>query len=134
VPTTTWSGVSPSSVSLLVLHVPLTEVHQHLVDRHTVQPCREGRVTSEAADLPVQLYKYVLCQVFGLMRVLEHSQTDRINPAVMPLIDLFESCHVTLSRKLRQLQILRSGDIDLFFLGFYVAASLDIDDSLCQTG
>src|SRR6187551_500913 len=78
-----------------------------------MKPCREGRVTSKATDLSVKLDKHVLSQIFSLERVLQHSQTDRINPSMMALIDLFECDHVTARGGLGQLEVGGFPGIDL---------------------
>src|SRR5688572_31110045 len=70
-----------------------------------MQPCRERRVSPETADLAIKLYKDILGQVFRLKRILKHAKTDRVNPAVMPLIDLFERHHIALGSRLSQLKI-----------------------------
>src|SRR5688500_15300060 len=63
---------------LLELHIPLPEVHQHLVYGQTVQPRSKGRVTAKASDLAIKLDEYVLSKILCLVRVLQHAQADRI--------------------------------------------------------
>src|SRR5688572_11767568 len=89
----------------LELHIPLSEVHENLVNRQTMEPGSERGVTSKTTDLAIKLYKNVLSKIFCLVGVLEHAQTDRINPAVVPLIDLFEGDHISRRRCLRQFKI-----------------------------
>src|SRR5688572_6527839 len=63
---------------LFKLYIPLSEVHENLVNRQPMKPCRERGVTSKTTDLAIKLYKNVLSKIFYLVRVLKHPQTDRI--------------------------------------------------------
>src|SRR6266542_5574928 len=85
---------------LLHLDAAFAKVHQDLVDGQPVQPGSKGRLTTKASNFSKELNEDFLCEVFSLRDVAGHSQTQRINPAIMPLVKLLEGCHVALSRLL----------------------------------
>ena len=67
-----------------------------------VQPGGKGRLTTKASNFSKELNEDFLSEVFGLRDVAGHSQTERVNPAIMPLVKLLEGGHVALSSLLRQ--------------------------------
>jgi hypothetical protein len=71
---------------MLKLYASLAKVHQHLIDRQTVQPGRKSRIAAKAPDLPKNLQEDLLREVFGLGRVADHPQTERIDPAAVLLV------------------------------------------------
>ena len=87
---------------LLHLDAAFAEVHQDLVDGQPVQPRGKGRLTTKASNFSKELNEDFLCEVFSLRDIAGHSQTQRINPAIMPLIKLLEGCHIALSGFLGQ--------------------------------
>src|SRR5205085_11082429 len=105
---------------------PLSEMHQDLVDRHPVQPCGERRITAKAADLAIKLDENILRQIFGLGRVLQHPQADRVNAAMMPPVDLLESGHIAVRSHSRQFEVRRTAYVadsrrlgKLYVVGLY---------------
>ena len=90
---------------LLHLDAAFAKVHQDLIDGQPVQPGRKGRFTTKASNFSKELNEDLLCKIFSLRDVAGHSQTERINPAIMSLVKLLKSDHVALSRLLRQLVI-----------------------------
>ena len=87
---------------LLHLHAALAKVHQDLVDGQPVQPGRKRRLTTKASYFSKELNEDFLSEVLGLRNVAGHSQAERVNPAIMPLVKLLEGDHVALGRFLRQ--------------------------------
>jgi hypothetical protein len=87
---------------LLHLHAALAKVHQDLVDGQPVQPGRKRRLTTKASYFSKELNEDFLSEVLGLRDVAGHSQAERVNPAIMPLVKLLEGGHVALGRFLRQ--------------------------------
>ena len=87
---------------LLHLDAAFAKVHQDLVDGQPVQPGGKGRLTTKASNFSKELNEDLLCKVFSLRDVTGHSQTERVNPAVMPLVKLLKGCHIALSRFLSQ--------------------------------
>lgn len=67
-----------------------------------MQPGGKGRLTTKASNFSKELDEDFLSEVFRLRDIAGHSQTERIDPAIMPLVELLEGCHVALSRLLRQ--------------------------------
>lgn len=59
--------------SLFILHASFAEVHQDVIDRHTVQPGREGGFTTKTADFAEELNEDFLRQVFSLSRICQHT-------------------------------------------------------------
>jgi len=90
---------------LLHLDAAFAEVHQDLIDGQPVQPGRKGRLTTKASNFSKELNEDFLCEVFSLRDVAGHSQTQRVNPAIMPLVKLLEGSHIALSGFLCQLVI-----------------------------
>jgi len=97
---------------LLHLDATLAKVHQDLVDSQSVQPGGKGRLTTKASYFSKELYEDFLSEVFGLRNVAGHSQTQRINPAIMPLVKLLEGRHIALGSFLRQSVIRFLGRLD----------------------
>ena len=87
---------------LLHLDAAFAEVHQDLIDGKTMQPSGKSRLTTKASNLAKELDEDFLSEVLRLRDIAGHSQTERVNPAIMPLVKLLEGRHVTLSRLLRQ--------------------------------
>ena len=87
---------------LLHLDATLAKVHQDLVHSQPVQPGSESRLTTKASYFAKELNEDFLSEVFSLRDIAGHPQTERINPAVMPLVKLLEGGHVALGRFLRQ--------------------------------
>ena len=52
----------------------LAQLHQHDIDGQPVQPGGKGRVAPERRNLPVQLKKCLLGQIFSLRNVAHHAQ------------------------------------------------------------
>ena len=70
-----------------------------------MQPGGKSRLATKASNFSKELDENLLSEVFCLRDVAGHSQTERINPAIMSLVKLLKSDHVALSRLLRQLVI-----------------------------
>ena len=87
---------------LLHLDAAFAEVHQDLIDGQPVQPGGKGRLTTKASNFSKELNEDFLCEVFSLRDIAGHSQTERVNPAIMSLVKLLEGRHVALGRFLRQ--------------------------------
>ena len=87
---------------LLHLHAALAKVHQDLIDGQPVKPSRKRRLTAKTSYFSKELNEDFLSEVFCLRDVAGHSQTEGINPAIMPLVELLEGRHVALGRFLRQ--------------------------------
>lgn len=88
--------------SLFHLDAAFAKMHQDLVDGQPVQPGGKSRLTTKATNFSKELDEDFLRKVFGLRDVTGHSQTERINSAIMPLVKLLEGPHVALSRFLSQ--------------------------------
>src|SRR5690349_10877911 len=71
---------------LLHAHAAFAEVHEHLVDRQPVQPSGEGGLSTKTADFSKELYEDFLREVFSLRDVAGHTQTERIDAAIMTLV------------------------------------------------
>ncbi len=107
---------------LLHLDASCAKVHQDLINGQTVQPGGKGRFTTKASNFSKELNEDLLCEVFRLRDVTCHSQTERINPAVMSLVKLLKGCHIALSgflsqRKIRFRLSLEFGCGHVFVLG-----------------
>src|SRR5215217_4920721 len=87
---------------LLHAHAAFAEVHEHLVYSQAVQPGSKGGLTTETTNFSKELKEDLLCEIFSLRDVAGHSQTERVDAAIMTLIKLFESCHVAIGGFLRQ--------------------------------
>lgn len=87
---------------LLHLDATFAKVHQDLVDGQPVQPGGKGRFTTKASNFSKELNEDFLSEVLSLRDVAGHSQTERIDPAIMTLIKLLKGRHVTLRSFLRQ--------------------------------
>ena len=87
---------------LLHLDAAFAKVHQDLVNRQSVQPGGKGRLTTKASNFSKELNEDFLSEIFGLRDIAGHSQAERVNPAIMPLVKLLEGSHVALGRLLRQ--------------------------------
>ena len=61
--------------SLFVPNTTFTKMHQHLIDRQTMKPCRKSRLAAKASYLAEKLNESFLRQVFSLRDVLRHAQT-----------------------------------------------------------
>src|SRR4030095_7570236 len=70
-----------------------------------MQPGGKGRLTPKASNLSKQLDEDFLSEILCLRDIAGHSQTERVNPAIMPLVKLLKGWHVALSRLLRQGEI-----------------------------
>src|SRR5205085_12616508 len=67
-----------------------------------MQPSRKSRLAAKTADLAIELDESFLRQVFRFGHVTRHTQTQRIDPSVMPLVEFLKGCHVAAGRRLRQ--------------------------------
>src|SRR5258708_458797 len=65
-------------------------MHQHLVNRQAMKPGSEGTFTSKASQLAKNLYENVLCQIFSLSGISNHSQTKGIDSPVIEPEDLLK--------------------------------------------
>ena len=83
---------------LLHLDAALAEVHQDLIDGQPVQPGGKSRLTTKASNFSKELDEDFLSKVFGLRDIAGHSQAERVNPAIVPLVKLLKGCHIALSR------------------------------------
>ena len=83
---------------LLHLDAAFAEVHQDLIDGQPVQPGGKSRLTTKASNFSKELNEDFLSEVFSLRDVAGHSQAERVNPAIVPLVELLEGRHVALSR------------------------------------
>jgi hypothetical protein len=54
----------------------LAQPHQHDIDCHPVKPCGESGVTAKSRELPVQLKKGFLREIFGNLEIMHHAQTN----------------------------------------------------------
>lgn len=90
---------------LLEPHATLAKVHQHLINGQPMQPGREGRFAAEATHFAKELDENFLRQILGFNHVPRHAQTERVNAAIVPLIELLEGLHVALGGLFRQLVI-----------------------------
>ena len=88
-------------------HAAFAEVHQHLVDGETMQPRSKSRFAPETTDFSKELNEDLLCEIFSLRDVPGHSQTERVDAAIVALVKLFESNHVAIGSFLRQLKVCR---------------------------
>ena len=88
-------------------HAAFAEVHEHLVNSQPVQPGSKGGFTPETTNFSKELNEDLLCEIFSLRDVAGHSQTERVDAAIMTLVKIFESSHITLGGLLRQLIICR---------------------------
>src|SRR5690348_18471780 len=78
-----------------------------------MQPRGERGFAAKRADFPKQLKESFLSQILSFRGVSNHPQAQRVNPAIVELIDSLERCRVTLLRppdgfRLRQFRILDS--------------------------
>jgi hypothetical protein len=87
---------------LFHLDASFSKVHQDLIDGQPVQPGGKGRFPTEASNFSKELDEDFLCEVFCLRDVAGHPQTERVNPAIMPLVKLLKGSHIALSRLLCQ--------------------------------
>jgi len=87
---------------LLHLDATFAKVHQDLVDGQPVQPGGKGRLTTKASNFSKELNEDFLSEVLSLRDVAGHSQTERIDPAIMTLVKLLKGRHVALRSFLRQ--------------------------------
>ena len=67
-----------------------------------MQPGRKGRLTTKTSYFSKELNEDFLSEIFSLGDVAGHSQTERVNPAIMPLVKLLEGYHIALSSFLSQ--------------------------------
>ena len=88
--------------SLLHLDATFAKVHQDLVDGQPVQPGGKGRFTTKAPNFSKELNEDFLSEVLSLRDVAGHSQTERIDPAIVTLVKLLKGRHVALRSFLRQ--------------------------------
>ena len=68
----------------------LAQAHQHDIDGHPVQPCREKGVASKRCDLAVQLEKGFLCEVFGQLKIVYHAHANGKNALLVLPVELGE--------------------------------------------
>jgi hypothetical protein len=87
---------------LFHLDASFSKVHQDLIDGQPVQPGGKGRLPTEASNFSKELDEDFLREVFCLRDVAGHPQTERVNPAIMPLVKLLKGSHIALSRLLSQ--------------------------------
>ena len=71
---------------LLHLDTAFAEMHQDLVDGQPVQPGGKSRLTTKASNFSKELDEDFLSEIFSLRDVAGHPQTERINPAIVPLV------------------------------------------------
>ncbi len=90
---------------LLHLDAALAKVHQDLIDGQPVQPGGKSRLTTKAPNFSKELDEDFLSEVFCLRDVAGHSQAERVNPAIVSLVQQLEGRHVGLSRLLRQSEV-----------------------------
>src|SRR5271169_6326198 len=69
----------------------LAKAHEHDVNGHAMQPGGEGRFTTKGADLAEELKKGLLHEIFGIRRIVDHSQTESVDATAMQLIKKVES-------------------------------------------
>src|SRR5712692_5066225 len=69
----------------------LSQPHQHYVDRHPVQPGREGRLPAEGPNLAEKLQKSFLHQVFRIGGVIHHAQAQCVDAAAMQVVQKLKS-------------------------------------------
>src|SRR6266851_9018306 len=69
----------------------LAQPHQHHIDRHPVQPGREGRLSAESPNLAKELQKSFLHEVFRVGRVINHPQAEGVDAAAMQVVQKLKS-------------------------------------------
>ena len=75
---------------LLISAVFFAKVHQHLVDRQAVQPCREGAFPAKGSQLAKYLDEDLLQQIFRLRGISSHPQTHGIDSSLMKFEEFLE--------------------------------------------
>src|SRR5580700_2713467 len=75
-----------------------SQLHEHSVDRNTVQPSGEGRVSAERMEIAKHLQKSFLRQVLRVGYILGHLQAYGVNPLLMQLEQRCESLLITILR------------------------------------
>ncbi len=83
----------------------LPQVHQHNVNRQTMQPSRKGRFTPESRNLSEKLKKCLLSKVLGLRWVAQHAKTQRIHTPLMGFKERSKSLLVASLGTLNQLSL-----------------------------
>ena len=63
-----------------------------------MQPGRERRVAAERADLPEELEKDLLRQVFRFGNVLEHAQAEAVDVLAMSLVEALKGRAIAVLR------------------------------------
>jgi hypothetical protein len=84
-----------------------------------VKPRGKGRIAAKTSDLAIELNKDVLSKILSFESVLQHTQTDRIDPSMVTLVDLFKRNHVAASGCLSQLKIAGRSDVGQDFSRLY---------------
>src|SRR5260370_35908622 len=60
-----------------------------------MEPGRKGRLAAEGPNLPEELQKSFLHQVFRIGWVINHAQAQGIDAAAMQAVQKFESCSIS---------------------------------------
>src|SRR6185295_12694253 len=76
--------------SLLHTHTAFAEVHEHLVHGQAVKPGSKGGFATETTNFSKELNEDLLCEIFSLRDIAGHSQTERVDAAIMTLVKRFE--------------------------------------------
>src|SRR5689334_3378176 len=71
-------------------------MHQNRVDRNPVEPGGKRGIAPERADLPEELEKHLLCQVFRLRHVSKHAQAKTVDVPAMSFVKALKSRSVAL--------------------------------------
>jgi hypothetical protein len=82
----------------LELDSTLSKAHEHLIDRHAMEPRREGGLTSERTDLSEELDEYVLGNVLGLGGVSHHPEAEGVDSTIVFAIEALEGRDVAVGR------------------------------------
>ena len=89
----------------LILDRPPSEVHQHLIDGHSMQPGRKRGIAAKTADLLEKLDKNFLREVFGVGLAGRHSEREAISTAMIPRIDHLEGLEASFGGHSTELKV-----------------------------
>ncbi len=68
----------------------LAQVHQHHVHRQPMQPGRKRRLAAESLNLAEELQESFLGHFFRFRGVAQHAQAERIDPALVQVVEALE--------------------------------------------
>ena len=76
-----------------------------MIDRQSVEPGCERRITTKTAELAEEVDEDFLRQVLSLSRVRHHPQAEAVDAPVVPLVERLERVHITTRGRLRQFKV-----------------------------